>query len=110
MAFSHLINHLRDDPGVADAITALDRQSIVVPDLPVSARPAFAAAAMSGHFGSVLVAASRGDRAETLAGAIAEYVPTRPVALWPAPEALPYEQLPFDLETATERAELLELL
>jgi transcription-repair coupling factor (superfamily II helicase) len=110
MAFSHLIDHLRDDPGVATAITALERQSIVVPDLPVSARPAFAAAAMSGHFGSVLVAASRGDRAETLAGAIAEYVPTRPVALWPAPEALPYEQLPFDLETATERAALLDLL
>ena len=30
--------------------------------------------------------------------------------LWPAPEALPYEQLPFDLETATERAALLDLL
>ena len=67
MAFSHLIDHLLDDPGVADAIAALERQSIVVPDLPVSARAALAAAAISRHSGSVLVAASRGDRAETLA-------------------------------------------
>src|SRR5688500_13236118 len=35
MAFSHLIDHLLDDPGVADAITALERQSIVVSSLPL---------------------------------------------------------------------------
>src|SRR5688572_31587881 len=110
MAFSHLTDHLLDDPGVADAITALDRQSIVVSDLPIPARAALGAAAISRHSGPVLVAASRGDRAETLASAIAEYIPTRSVVLWPAPEALPYEQLPFDLETATERASLLDLL
>src|SRR5918998_6183368 len=110
MAFSHLIDHLLDDPGVANAITALERQSIVVSDLPTPARAALAAAAISRHSGSVLVAASRGDRAETLATAIAEYIPTRSVVLWPAPEALPYEQLPFDLETATERASLLDQL
>ncbi|MCD6033717.1 MAG: hypothetical protein K0S78_5903, partial [Thermomicrobiales bacterium] len=110
MAFSHLIDHLLDDPGVAEAISALERQSISVPDLPVSARAALAAAAISRHTGSVLVAAARGDRAEVLAAAIAEYVPARSVVLWPAPEALPYEQLPFDLETATERAALLDLL
>src|SRR5215204_5038502 len=110
MAFSHLIDHLLDDPGVADAIAALERQSIVVSDLPVSARAALAAAAISRQSGPVLVAASRGYRAETLAAAIAEYLPTRSVALWPVPEALPYEQLPFDLETATERAALLDSL
>src|SRR5688572_25860590 len=110
MAFSHLIEHLLDDPGVEDAIAALERQSIVIPDLPVAARAALAASAISRQSGSVLVAASRGDRAETLASVIAEYVPARSVALWPAPEALPYEQLPFDLETATERAALLDSL
>src|SRR5215211_2617912 len=110
MAFSHLIAHLLDDPGVANAITALERQSVIVSDLPVSARAALSAAAIQRHSGSILVAASRGDRAETLASAIAEYVPTRSVVLWPAPEALPYEQLPFDLETAVERAALLDLL
>src|SRR5215203_101826 len=110
MALSHLIDHLLRDPGVADAIAALERQSIVVPDLPISARAALAAAAISRQSGSVLVAASRGDRAETLAAAIAEYLPARSVILWPAPEALPYEQLPFDLETATERAAVLDSL
>jgi transcription-repair coupling factor (superfamily II helicase) len=110
MAFSHLIEHLLHDPGVELAIAALERQSIVIPDLPVAARAALAAAAISRQSGSVLVAASRGDRAESLASAIAEYLPDRSVALWPAPEALPYEQLPFDLETATERAALLDLL
>src|SRR5215210_7583550 len=110
MAFSHLIDHLLDDPGVEHAIAALERQSIVIPDLPVAVRAAVAAAAISRHSGSVLVAASRGDRAETLASAIAEYLPNRSVALWPAPEALPYEQLPFDLETATERAAVLDSL
>ena len=110
MAFSHLIDHLLDDPGVADAITVLERQSIVIPDLPVSARAALAAAAISRQTGSVLIAASRADRAETLASAIAEYIPNRLTVLWPAPEALPYEQLPFDLETGTERAALLDLL
>src|SRR5918999_2375333 len=110
MAFSHLIDHLLDDPGVGNAIAALERQSLVIPDLPVAARAALAAAAISRQSGSVLVAASRGDRAETLASAIAEYVPDRTIALWPAPEALPYEQLPFDLETATERAALLDAL
>ena len=110
MAFSHIIDHLLEDPGVASVVSALERQSIVVPDLPVSARAALAAAAVSRHSGPVLVAASRGDRAETLAATIAEYVPDRPIVLWPAPEALPYEQLPFDLETATDRAALLDML
>src|SRR5215218_7268354 len=110
MAFSHLIDHLLHDPGVENAIAALERQSIVIPDLPVAARAALAAAAISRQSGSVLVAASRADRAESLTSAIAEYLPARSVAIWPAPEALPYEQLPFDLETATERAALLDSL
>ena len=110
MAFSHLIDHLRDDPGVAAVLDALARRSVVVPDLANSARNAVAAAAASRHTGPILAVASRADRAETLAAALAEYCPTLPVLIWPAPEALPFEQLPFDLETATERAALLDLL
>ena len=110
MAFSHLVDNLLDEPSVAAAIGALDRQSIIVPDLLVSARAAIAAAAVSRHLGPVLIVASRGDRAEALAAAIAEYLPQRSILSWPAPEALPYEQLPFDLETATERVALLDQL
>ena len=110
MAFAHLIDHLQDDPGMAAALAALDRRSIVVPDLPVSARNALAAVAASRHPGPVLAVAARADRAESLAAALSEYCPAQPVLIWPAPEALPFEQLPFDLETATERAALLDLL
>ncbi len=110
MAFSHLIGHLLEDSSVAAAIEALDSQAIAVPDLPLSARTAVAAAAISRHNGPALIVVSRGDRAEALATAIAEYLPSRTVLTWPAPEALPYEQLPFDLETATERSALLDRL
>src|SRR5262245_271334 len=107
MPFSHLIDHLREDPGVASALTALERQSILIPDLGVPARAALSAAAIDRHSGPALVVASRADRAEELAASLAEYLPQRRVLLWPAPEALPYEQLPFDLQSATHRAALL---
>jgi transcription-repair coupling factor (superfamily II helicase) len=110
MAFSHLIDHLRDDPGVATVLAAIGRESVVVPDLPVSARNAVAAVAGSEHVGPILIVAARADRAEGLAAALGEYLPARPVLTWPAPEALPFEQLPFDLETATDRAALLDRL
>jgi transcription-repair coupling factor (superfamily II helicase) len=110
MAFSHLIDHLRDDPGVAAMLAELDRRSVVAPDLPVSARNAVAAVAASRRAGPVLIVAARADRAESLAAALGEYLPARTVLTWPAPEALPFEQLPFDLETATERAAMLDLL
>src|SRR3954447_21250154 len=110
MAFSHLIDHLLEDPGVASAVAALDKQSILIPDLGTPARAALAAAAIDHHQGSALVVASRADRAEELAAALAEYLTQRSVLVWPAPEPLPYEQLPFDLQAATYRAALLSAL
>jgi transcription-repair coupling factor (superfamily II helicase) len=110
MALAHLVDHLIEDPGVAAVLSTLATRTVTVPDLPASARAALAAAAISRHTGPVLVIASRGDRAETFASALGEYLPSRPAVTWPAPEALPYEQLPFDLETATDRAALLHRL
>jgi transcription-repair coupling factor (superfamily II helicase) len=110
MAFPHLVAHLVEDRDVAGAVAALERESVAVPDLPRSARAALAAAAIVRAKGPVLVVVSRGDRADAMAGALAEYLPDRPISVWPAPEALPYEQLPFDLETATERVALLDTL
>src|SRR4051794_9105696 len=107
MAFSHLIDHLLEDPGVASTLAALKQQSILIPDLGVPARAALTAAAITSHPGPTLVVASRADRAEELAAALAEYLPQRSVLAWPTPEALPYEQLPFDLQAATYRAALL---
>src|SRR4249920_868898 len=91
MAFSHLIDHLREDPGVASALAALDKQSILIPDLGLPARAAVAAAAIDRHAGQALIVASRADRAEGLAAALAEYLPQQSVLAWPTPEALPYE-------------------
>jgi transcription-repair coupling factor (superfamily II helicase) len=59
----------------------------------------------------VLVVATRADRADALAGALAEYLPgDRQPLVWTAPDALPFEQLPFDLEASTRRITLLDLL
>jgi transcription-repair coupling factor (superfamily II helicase) len=110
MALSHLVDQLLSDPAISQAIAALDRQSVVVPDLPTTARAAIAAAAAATRTGPVLVVSSRGDRVEALAGAIAEFLPPRPILTWPAPDALPYEQLPFDLQAATDRAAILDTL
>src|SRR5262245_38157159 len=107
MAFSHLVGHLLEDPGVASASAVLDKKSILVPDLGTPARAALAAAAIERQRGPALVVASRADRAEELAAALAEYLPQRSVLAWPTQEALPYEQLPFDLQAATYRAALL---
>jgi transcription-repair coupling factor (superfamily II helicase) len=108
MAFSHLLDHLLESPTLAQAISRLEGTSVAVPDLARSARVAVAAAAVRNNRGPVLTVVSRGDRADVFASALAEYLPEREVATWLAPEALPYEQLPFDLETATERVAILD--
>ena len=110
MSLGHLSHQLLEHPDVNAAIDALDSRSVAVPDLPLAARPAVAAAAISRHEGPALVVVSRADRAETLAAALGEYLPERAVTIWPALDALPYEQLPYDLQTATERVALLDSL
>jgi transcription-repair coupling factor (superfamily II helicase) len=113
MTLSHLLPALRAEPPVASLIGALDqdRGRVAIADLPVSARPPVAAALLHDETRPALVVTARADRAEALAQALAEYLPpTREPVLWPAPEALPYEQLPFDLETATRRVAILDRL
>ena len=108
MAFPHLIDHLLENPDVAEIAAALARESVAVPDLSRSARIAVTAAVIARTANPVLVTVSRGDRADVFAGALAEYLPARAIVTWSAPDALPYEQLPFDLETATERVAVLD--
>ncbi len=110
MTLAHLVDHLFSDPGIATAIAALEQRSIAIPHLPTASKAPLIAAAATRHDGPILIVVSRGDRAESMATALAEYVRARPVLTWPAPEALPYEQLPFDLQTATERTAILDLL
>jgi transcription-repair coupling factor (superfamily II helicase) len=113
MPLSHLVPVLREDPTIAAVLDRLDGAVTTtgVIDLPTSARPALAAAAVGPRRGATLVVTARADRAEALAAALAEYLPPeRRPDVWPAPEALPYEQMPFDLATATRRVALLDRL
>jgi transcription-repair coupling factor (superfamily II helicase) len=115
MSLSHLLPVFDESPALTrllGGIAAADGPgAVAVTDLPTTARPALAAAAIARRATPTLVLTARGDRAEALCGALGEYLPPerRPV-LWPAPEALPYEQLPFDLTTGTERVALLDRL
>ncbi len=93
------------------ASTTAKRQRISFVSLPGAARAPMMAALMEGRTETTLIVASRSDRAESLAMALAAYLPSdRSVAVWPSPEALPYEQLPFDSALAAERVALLAQL
>ncbi|MBN9015618.1 MAG: transcription-repair coupling factor, partial [Rhizobiales bacterium] len=77
-------------------------------DVPAAARAPLIAAAALRNSAPTLIVVSRFDRAEALLAAVNEYLPAdRRAELWPAPEALPYEQLPLDLTAATRRVALL---
>ena len=113
MTLTHLLPHLKDEPGVAavsQAVIAGNRDATVA-DLPASFRPALIAAIVDDATRPVLVVTSRADRADTLCTAINEFLPPdRQAALWIGPEALPYEQLPFDLASSADRVALLGTL
>ncbi|HEU5432824.1 MAG TPA: transcription-repair coupling factor, partial [Thermomicrobiales bacterium] len=80
--------------------------------VPASARPAIAAAAIASRPTTpALIVAARGERADRFAAALASYLPPdRQPLLWPSPDALPFEQLPFDLDVATRRVAILDRL
>ncbi len=82
-----------------------------VEDIPFPFRPAAIAALVDRVDRPTLILTSRGDRADALCGAINEFLPaSRQARVWPAPEVLPFEQLPFDLSVATQRVTILERL
>ena len=117
MSLAAITNVLGDVPqirAVRDHLassTRGNRQRISFVSLPTSARAAVMASLLEGRTGTTLIVASRSDRAESLASSLSAYLPSdRLVAVWPAPEALPYEQLPFDSALAAERVALLAQL
>jgi len=82
-----------------------------VAGVPSAARPAVIAALARQHEGPVLVVAPRIERAETLATLVGEYLPAeRTPQIWRTPDGLPYEQLPFDADAASDRVTLLDHL
>ncbi|HEU0114346.1 MAG TPA: hypothetical protein VFQ80_06710, partial [Thermomicrobiales bacterium] len=113
MTLEHLLPLLTADPALGARLTALAPGAAQTIDaVPAAARPALAAAAIvSRPTASALIVAARGERADRFAAALASYLPAdRQPLLWPSPEALPFEQLPFDLEVATNRVAILDRL
>ena len=79
--------------------------------MPASARPGILALLLHDARTPTLIVTSRADRADALAASIDAFLPrNRQVHLWLGPEALPYEQLPFDLAVAADRVALLAQL
>jgi transcription-repair coupling factor (superfamily II helicase) len=113
MTLEHLLPLLAADPALAGVVGSLAPGAVRAIDaLPGAARPAVAAAAIASRPASpALVVVSRGERADRFAAALGAYLPdNRQPMLWPSPEALPFEQLPFDLEVATRRVAILDRL
>ncbi|HET9014230.1 MAG TPA: transcription-repair coupling factor [Thermomicrobiaceae bacterium] len=115
MTFATVLPLLRDDPGhvalARDVRRLRPGRVLEVEGLPSSARyPVLAALATELNLPMLLVT-GRQDGAEELAAALAEYLPESIAPLlWPAPEALPYEQLPLDRGNAARRVEVLARL
>jgi transcription-repair coupling factor (superfamily II helicase) len=113
LTLSHLLPTLAEAPSLRSLLDRAAQRdaAVAVTDLPASARPALLAALLQRVSGTALVVTARADRAEALAAAANEFLPAgRQAVVWPAPEALPYEQLPFDLGVATRRVALLDRL
>ena len=113
MTLSHLTPILNETSAFRSVLDRVGEPNarVSITDLPVAARPAVAAAVLATRPGPALLVTARADRAEALCDALNEFLPPeRPAVVWPAPEALPYEQLPFDLAEATRRVTLLDRL
>jgi transcription-repair coupling factor (superfamily II helicase) len=87
------------------------KSPVRVTDLVLAAHPLAIAALIEAKPASTLILTSRNDRADAMAAAVNEYLPTgRRAIVWPSPDGPPYEQLPFDLAIATQRVAILDRL
>ncbi|CAN5590544.1 transcription-repair coupling factor [soil metagenome] len=113
MTLTHLLPSLQRE-WVINELTnyaAAESVKVSIADLPSSFRPTAIAAISVAAARPVLIVTSRADRADLLCTAINEFLPaTRQARLWIGPEALPYEQLPFDLASSADRVSLLGTL
>jgi len=106
MTLSHLLPALSESKEIAKLLAkaARGKSTLAIADLPLTARP-LVAALLTGRLNRpTLVVTARDDRADSLCTALNEFLPPESPALrWPAPEALPYEQLPVDFDAAARR-------
>lgn len=102
---AYTIDHLKRIATVKAALAQLNEgESPSLVDMPDAARAALTATAAIDHGGTTLVLASRRDRADQLLVALREYLPPEAaLERWISPDALPWEQLPVDLDASVER-------
>ena len=113
MSLSHILPDVQQLPAVKRLVKRLIpiQATAMVEEVPFPFRPALIASLITGINRPVVVVSSRGDRSDALANAINEFLPAdRQSRTWPAPEVLPFEQLPFDLSVATQRVTILDRL
>jgi len=109
VSLSHITTDLIQHDAVRQALDLVrDGSRANIADFPDAAGPALAAALIRELESSALIVTTRQDRADYLSIALAEYLGTEyEVAVWNAPDALPYEQLPNDLEAGVRRVQML---
>ncbi|MEE9216526.1 MAG: hypothetical protein V3U32_03745, partial [Anaerolineales bacterium] len=78
--------------------------------LPASARAPVAASLISELSGPLLIVSPRFDRVLTLAQELPYWIPQSEVAIFPEPDPLFYEKLPWGEQTRQQRAEILAKL
>ncbi len=109
MNLSHHLDAIRNTTALKQALQGLSKgkpQTLV--DMPEATRAVIAAAVATGLGGRTLVLASRRDRADALHAALSEYLPPgTSLERWYAPDALPYEQLPVDIESSVQRTRIM---
>ncbi|MFQ5921684.1 MAG: transcription-repair coupling factor [Anaerolineales bacterium] len=97
-------------PALRDSVDPLDGVSGGILPLPSSARAPVAASLISELAGPLLMVAPRVDRVLTLAQELPHWNPQINVAVFPEPDPLFYEQLPWGERTRQQRAEILARL
>ena len=112
MTLAHLIPKLTAFPPLTEALDRMrDGKSAIFDELPDAARAALIAATVAELQRPVVLVTARRDRADALAAAVGEYLPSgSDVLLWPAADAMPFEQLPIDLDASVRRVQQLAAL
>jgi len=109
LSLSHITTDLIEHRAIRQSVALVQNGlSPNITDFPDAAGPALAAALIRELASSALVVTTRRERADYLAVALAEYLGgDYAVGVWQSPDALPYEQLPVDLEAGVRRVQML---
>ncbi len=109
MTLSQITHQLLAHEAVTGSLERMKSGDVAnIVDFPDAAGPALAAALIQATGKPSLVVTTRRERADVLANALGEYLgPEFDVQVWNSSDALPYEQLPIDVEAGVARVRAL---